>query len=74
MQPETIQQHKNFYRMKKYLLAKILFIFFSITTVIIFMLLPSGAFIDIAGSIETAIALFAINTIGLIVSLPFYVW
>lgn len=58
----------------KYLLAKVLFTFFSITTVIIFALLNSGAFVGLVGSIEAATTIYTVNTILLLASLLWYVW
>lgn len=58
----------------KYLVSKILFTFFSITTVIIFALLYTGIFVGLVGSIEAAIMVYAVNTTLLLVSLLWYIW
>ena len=58
----------------KYLISKILFTFFSTSTVIIFALLYTGAFVGLVGSIEAAIMIYAVNTTLLLVSLLWYIW
>ncbi|HYG84308.1 MAG TPA: hypothetical protein VD907_05525 [Verrucomicrobiae bacterium] len=60
--------------MNKFLLAKILFATFSLTTVILFLLLHSGIFIDLVGSIEAAVTIYIINVVLLIASLLAYIW
>lgn len=58
----------------KYLVSKILFTFFSITTVIIFALFYTGVFVGLVGSIKAAIMIYAVNTALLLVSLLWYIW
>ena len=55
----------------KYIISKILFFIFGSTTVIIFFLFYTGAFINIVGSIEAAITIYCINTVLLI---PVTIW
>lgn len=60
--------------MNKYLLSKIAFIFFSVTTVIIFAILRFGDFIGLAGSVGNAFLIFGINTTLFLISVIFYIW
>ena len=59
--------------MNRYLLSKLLFGVFAATTVIIFAYLYTGAFIGLVGSIEAAVIIYAVNTLFLLVSLPWYI-
>lgn len=59
--------------MNRYLLSKLLFGVFGATTVIIFMLLYTGTFIGLVGSIEATVIIYAVNTFFLLVSLLWYI-
>lgn len=60
--------------MNKYLVSKIVAIFFGLTTVIIFLMSNTGALFTYAGSIQAGVALYAINTACLVVSLLVFIW
>lgn len=60
--------------MNKYLISKIIAIFFSLTTVVIFLMASGGTLFAYAGSIQAGVALYAINTVCLVVSLLVFIW
>lgn len=60
--------------MNRYLISKICFAIFSLTTIAIFILLESHYFVYIAGSTEVAIVIFAINAALLVSATLWYIW
>ena len=60
--------------MSKYLISKIAFIFFCVTTVIMFAMLRQGTFVAMVGSIEIALAIYGINSALLVTSIFVYIW
>lgn len=72
--PEHVRKLLTILGMNKYLLAKTAAIFFSVTTVILFIFAREGALYVMVGSVQLGIALYFINTLLLVVSLIAYFW
>ena len=60
--------------MNKFLLSKIIAIFFGITTVILFVLSREGMLFEMAGSIEAGMIIYFVNAFFLVVSLVVFIW
>ena len=59
---------------RKYVASAVAFSLFSVTTVVIVILLNAGVFVDMVGSVDNAIKLYGANTILLIISTVIYIW
>lgn len=60
--------------MNKYQISKLLAIFFSLTTVIIYIYASSGALFVSVGSVQTGVLLYGLNTLCLVTSFLAFIW